>query len=355
MRVFRRLGLRCLFIVPPMGVPLLTACGGGLQGEATPDRRGSPDAADGSDDASGSGGGETSGGSDGGGADDGGGGDSDGGDGEDVVFGLSVGASCENPCTLAVEGADGVVEVHYEVDGWSVGSSDEPDSFGVSYTFGVLGERTFVALGLDALAAEVARDEALVEVTPSAACAAVEGSSTDSSPVQTTGAGTPSGAGALSWQVPTAYTYTAPFSGTPGEAASHEGLDYVHDDSSVSVVDVAAAADGVVAYVRLGCPQSSVFGSNASARECGAGWGNHVVVSHGGGLYTRSAHLDPDDVDVRVGDRVSAGDRLAGMGNSGRSDVRHLHFEVGVASAAPDPCGGSFSFEAVHDPADLGL
>ena len=72
MRVFRRLGLRCLFIVPPMGVPLLTACGGGLQGEATPDRRGSPDAADGSDDASGSGGGETSGGSDGGGAADGG-------------------------------------------------------------------------------------------------------------------------------------------------------------------------------------------------------------------------------------------------------------------------------------------
>jgi len=78
-------------------------------------------------------------------------------------------------------------------------------------------------------------------------------------------------------------------------------------------------------------------------------------VSHGGGLYTRSAHLDPDDVDVRAGDRVSAGDRLAGMGNSGRSDVRHLHFEVGVTSTAPDPCEGSFSFEAVHDPAGLGL
>ena len=114
-------------------------------------------------------------------------------------------------------------------------------------------------------------------------------------------------------------------------------------------------AAGTVAYVRTGCPESSRFGHNDALRECGSGWGNHVIVDHGGGLFTRYAHLAADDVDVVVGDAVQAGQRLAGMGNSGRSEDRHMHLEVGSATEPFDPCAPARSFDVVHDPAPLGV
>jgi murein DD-endopeptidase MepM/ murein hydrolase activator NlpD len=107
--------------------------------------------------------------------------------------------------------------------------------------------------------------------------------------------------------------------------------------------------------VRLGCPQSSALGRNKSARECGSGWGNHVVVHHGHGVYVRYAHLDPRGVTVGVGDQVRRGDRLGLMGNSGRSETRHLHFELGTRAGGFDPTAPSQSFDAVYDPEQLPL
>ena len=145
------------------------------------------------------------------------------------------------------------------------------------------------------------------------------------------------------------------FAGVVGSAATHEGIDYLHVDHSQPTVDVRAAAAGTVAYVRTGCPESSRFGHNDALRECGSGWGNHVIVDHGEGLFTRYAHLAADDLDVVVGDAVPAGARLGGMGNSGRSEDRHLHFEVGSASSPFDPCAPTRSFDSVHPPAPLGV
>ncbi len=192
-----------------------------------------------------------------------------------------------------------------------------------------------------------------VEPEPVDTCEAYDSDETESAPIQLTGPGVPEGGDELDWVVPSAWTTWIAFAGDPGFAATHEGLDYVHDDPGVQTVDVAAAAAGTVAYVRLGCPQSSVFEHNEALRECGSGWGNHVVVHHGGGLYTRYAHLDPEDVDVRVGDEVDAGDRLGGMGNSGRSETRHLHYELGTAVEDFDPCAPARSFDRVFDPAPL--
>lgn len=56
------------------------------------------------------------------------------------------------------------------------------------------------------------------------------------------------------------------------------------------------------------------------------GYGNEVVVDHGFGYKTRYAHLSK--VYVRVGDTVSRGDEIAAMGESGRSQGVHLHYEV---------------------------
>ena len=180
-------------------------------------------------------------------------------------------------------------------------------------------------------------------------CPYYESQEEEYSPIQTVGAGLPAPCAGMTWQRPAAYVYLGAFSGQPSQPATHEGVDYVHDDPGVGHVMVHAAADGTVIYVRLGCPQSTLFSSNQSLRECGAGWGNHVVVDHGDGVVTRYAHLHPATTVVQVGDGVSMGDPLAEMGNSGRSDVRHLHFELGTDTDGLDPCDHAQSFERVYD------
>lgn len=60
------------------------------------------------------------------------------------------------------------------------------------------------------------------------------------------------------------------------------------------------------------------------------GYGSYVVVRHTNGTQTLYAHLS--SVSVSVGQSVSAGTVIGGMGNTGRSTGPHLHFEVRGAS-----------------------
>jgi len=184
-------------------------------------------------------------------------------------------------------------------------------------------------------------------------CAEFHSDASESAPIQTTGAALPASVTSRSWTTPTSWTSWVDFNGVPGHDATHEGIDWIHADPAVSTVDVRAASAGTVVYVRTGCPESSRFGHNDSGRECGSGWGNHVVLAHGDGLHTRYAHLAEDDIDVTVGEAVPAGARLGGMGNSGRSEERHLHFELGTTDAPFDPCAPARSFDAVYPSAGL--
>lgn len=64
-------------------------------------------------------------------------------------------------------------------------------------------------------------------------------------------------------------------------------------------------------------------------------YGNLIKIRHELGTETRYAHLNR--IHVKVGDRVSQGDRIGDMGNTGRSTGPHLHYEVRMNGRAVDP------------------
>ena len=145
------------------------------------------------------------------------------------------------------------------------------------------------------------------------------------------------------------------FSGRLGELAEHEGLDLFNIDKELSDVPIHTIAEGVVVYARIGCPSSTQFSDNKILRECGAGWGNHLIIDHGNNIYSRYGHMRFDGVYKRVGDKVNKDEIVGLMGNSGRSEGRHLHLEIGYYSDDFDSCKPSKSFEFVLDPASYGF
>ena len=151
------------------------------------------------------------------------------------------------------------------------------------------------------------------------------------------------------------YQTRGEFSGLLGDLAEHEGLDLFNIDKDLSDIPIHTIAEGVVVYARTGCPSSTQFSDNTILRECGAGWGNHLVIDHGNNIYSRYGHMRFDGVYKSVGDKVNKDEIIGLMGNSGRSEGRHLHLEIGYYSGDFDSCEPSKSFEFVVNPAVYGF
>jgi murein DD-endopeptidase MepM/ murein hydrolase activator NlpD len=66
-----------------------------------------------------------------------------------------------------------------------------------------------------------------------------------------------------------------------------------------------------------------------------SGYGRLVKIQHEFGIETRYAHMS--EVHVQVGQRVSRGDHIGDMGNSGNSTGTHLHYEVRVGGNPINP------------------
>jgi murein DD-endopeptidase MepM/ murein hydrolase activator NlpD len=124
-------------------------------------------------------------------------------------------------------------------------------------------------------------------------------------------AGSPSSSG-LIW--PTSGTVTSGFGWRWGRM--HEGIDI----AAPTGTPIAAAAGGTVIY---------------------AGWmggyGNLVVIDHGGGLATAYGHQS--SIAVGSGSYVSQGQTIGYVGSTGHSTGPHLHFEVRVNGSPVDPLG----------------
>jgi murein DD-endopeptidase MepM/ murein hydrolase activator NlpD len=95
---------------------------------------------------------------------------------------------------------------------------------------------------------------------------------------------------------------TDPFN---GKRTHHDGIDFVGKRGT----DVLSVANGVVVW----------------AGKSGA-YGVTVEVDHGNGYMTRYAHND--SVVVLPGDAVTAGQVIAKLGSTGRTQTPHVHFEV---------------------------
>ena len=86
----------------------------------------------------------------------------------------------------------------------------------------------------------------------------------------------------------------------------------------------------------IGTPIYAVMDGTVINAGPAQGFGNWVVIRHDDGEVSVYGHMR--DYNVSVGQRVSAGEQIAKIGNEGQSTGPHLHFEIkpdGVTPADP--------------------
>ena len=112
--------------------------------------------------------------------------------------------------------------------------------------------------------------------------------------------------------------------------------DYVDMKRGVAVI---AAAPGVVRAIRDNMPDISVRDVGIAAL-LGNLAGNGVVIDHGDGWQTQYNHLQNGSIDVKPGDKVERGQRLALIGLSGQTEFPHLDLVIRRNSKVVDPFTG---------------
>lgn len=101
-----------------------------------------------------------------------------------------------------------------------------------------------------------------------------------------------------------------------GTPLFHPGVDI----GAACMTVIVAAADGVVSFA----------GPNA-------GYGNFILIDHGGGVQTAYGHISDGTFMVSAGDHVVAGQPIARVGSTGESTGCHLHIEVRINGSPIDP------------------
>jgi len=104
------------------------------------------------------------------------------------------------------------------------------------------------------------------------------------------------------------------------------------DPQNLYAVDFAADIGTVVLAARAGVVMQveSDFDKAGLDREKYGGRANFVRIVHDDGSMALYAHLKPEGVRVRVGQRVQAGQQIGLSGNTGFTTGPHLHFAVQV-------------------------
>jgi hypothetical protein len=101
--------------------------------------------------------------------------------------------------------------------------------------------------------------------------------------------------------------------------------------------EVLAVANGRVVAVQEGYPEEAPLQPVTNVTKPEDYGGNAISLEIAPGIYAYYAHLEPGSVTVTEGDRVTSGQRLGLLGNTGNSSGPHLHFGL---IDDPDPLIG---------------
>lgn len=86
---------------------------------------------------------------------------------------------------------------------------------------------------------------------------------------------------------------------------------------------------------KIGTPLYAADAGTVEYSGWSNGYGNNVLINHGGGKKTRYAHASK--LYVKVGEKVARGEQIAAMGSTGWSTGSHIHFEVIVNGVKYNP------------------
>lgn len=131
--------------------------------------------------------------------------------------------------------------------------------------------------------------------------------------------------GSMVWPLPSSHTVVSPF-----------GMRYhpiLHKNKMHTGIDIDGnTGDSIVA---------ANSGTVIVSRYDSGGYGNMIIIDHGGGISTLYGHCSKRL--VSVGDSVKAGEVIAKVGSTGLSTGPHLHFEVRVNGVVKNPLKGYLS------------
>lgn len=123
--------------------------------------------------------------------------------------------------------------------------------------------------------------------------------------------------------------------------------DYANTNAYAYGEEVLAVANAVVADVKDGIPENDPASKeNAIPLSLETAAGNYVFLDLGNARFAHYAHLQPNSVRVRPGQRVRRGQVLGLLGNSGHSHGPHLHFHVVDANSPFGAEGVPYVFES---------
>ena len=117
---------------------------------------------------------------------------------------------------------------------------------------------------------------------------------------------------------------------TPGWLTSQFSRNRAHP-----LLHISRPHEGIDVAAPMGAPIIAPASGVVTKVAYENGYGNTLEIDHGNGIVTRYAHCSR--IDVRSGQRVTRGQRIAAVGSTGLATGPHLHYEIHINGKVVNP------------------